>query len=43
MTSPSDRFVRQAELVPSTALASVSASVIGVGAIGRRWRCSWRE
>jgi hypothetical protein len=36
MTSPNDRFVRQAELVPGTALASVFASVIGVGAIGRQ-------
>ena len=36
MTSEENRFVRQAELVPTEALAPVAASVIGVGAIGRQ-------
>jgi molybdopterin/thiamine biosynthesis adenylyltransferase len=31
-----DRFVRQRELVPADRLAEVSATVIGVGAIGRQ-------
>lgn len=31
-----DRFVRQADLVPLGRLASVTASVIGVGAVGRQ-------
>lgn len=32
----SDRFVRQAELVPAARLESLRATVIGVGAIGRQ-------
>jgi molybdopterin-synthase adenylyltransferase len=31
-----DRFVRQADLVPASRLAEVTATVIGVGAIGRQ-------
>jgi molybdopterin-synthase adenylyltransferase len=36
MAIEKDRFVRQAELVPQEQLATVTASVIGVGAIGRQ-------
>jgi sulfur carrier protein ThiS adenylyltransferase len=36
MNSLGDRFVRQAELVPQEKLADLTASVIGVGAIGRQ-------
>jgi len=36
MTSKSNRFIRQADLVPQDHLASLSATVIGVGAIGRQ-------
>jgi sulfur carrier protein ThiS adenylyltransferase len=38
MSSPSlqDRFVRQQELVPAERLAPITATVIGVGAIGRQ-------
>jgi len=36
MTSEYDRFVRQQELVPRDRLATVKATVIGVGAIGRQ-------
>jgi molybdopterin-synthase adenylyltransferase len=36
ITTDSDRFVRQAELVPQERLAEVGATVIGVGAIGRQ-------
>jgi sulfur carrier protein ThiS adenylyltransferase len=32
----SDRFARQAELVPQDKLAALSATVIGVGAVGRQ-------
>ncbi len=32
----SDRFVRQADLVPAARLADLTATVIGVGAIGRQ-------
>src|SRR5262245_32334915 len=35
-TIDADRFERQAELVPPERLAQASASVIGVGAIGRQ-------
>ena len=31
-----DRFVRQRELVPSDRLADITATVIGIGAIGRQ-------
>ena len=31
-----DRFTRQRELVPAERLAAVTATVIGVGAIGRQ-------
>src|SRR3954471_5030256 len=36
MNSSGDRFVRQAELVPQEKLVGLTASVIGVGAIGRQ-------
>ena len=36
MTSSDDRFGRQAELVPREKLQALSATVIGVGAIGRQ-------
>ena len=36
MTSASDRFVRQQDLVPQRRLTSLTATVIGVGAIGRQ-------
>lgn len=36
ITTDSDRFVRQAELVPQESLAKMGATVIGVGAIGRQ-------
>jgi len=36
MNDEHDRFVRQQELVPRERLAEVSATVIGVGAIGRQ-------
>ena len=36
MTSETNRFIRQEELVPQDQLAGVSATVIGVGAIGRQ-------
>ena len=36
METPSDRFTRQHDLVPRDRLASVRATVIGVGAIGRQ-------
>jgi len=32
----SDRFIRQQELVPREAISDVTATVIGVGAIGRQ-------
>jgi len=35
-TTEADRFARQAELVPQDRLAEFSATVIGVGAIGRQ-------
>ena len=35
-TIDTDRFVRQAELVPQERLAEMGATVIGVGAIGRQ-------
>jgi len=35
-SSESDRFVRQAELVPAERLAQLQVTVIGVGAIGRQ-------
>src|ERR1700733_5624900 len=36
MTSMNDRFERQHDLVPMNRLAEVTATVIGVGAIGRQ-------
>ncbi len=36
MEAPSDRYARQRDLVPRERLASVTAAVIGVGAIGRQ-------
>lgn len=36
MSSTLDRFVRQAELVPREKLQTLSATVIGVGAVGRQ-------
>jgi len=33
--SPSDRFSRQADLVPQAKLNDLTATVIGVGAVGR--------
>jgi hypothetical protein len=33
---PEDRFIRQREIVPAEKLAGVTATVIGVGAIGRQ-------
>ena len=36
MATTSDRFVRQEDLIPRDRLASVQATVIGVGAIGRQ-------
>jgi len=36
METLSDRYTRQQELVPRERLASVTASIIGVGAIGRQ-------
>lgn len=36
METASDRFVRQQDLIPQDRLASVRATVIGVGAIGRQ-------
>ena len=36
MTSTSDRYQRQEDLVPRDCLASLTAAVIGVGAIGRQ-------
>jgi len=36
MISETDRFSRQAELVPSERLKSIRATVVGVGAIGRQ-------
>lgn len=36
MTKDTNRFVRQADLVPSDRLVNFKASVIGVGAIGRQ-------
>jgi molybdopterin-synthase adenylyltransferase len=36
MTTEYDRFARQAELVPIDAIKVITASVIGVGAIGRQ-------
>jgi hypothetical protein len=36
MTSPSNRFSRQDDLVPQVALAGLKATVIGVGAVGRQ-------
>ena len=36
MSIEQDRFVRQAELVPADKLGEVTATVIGVGAIGRQ-------
>ncbi len=36
------RFERQQDLVPQDRLAALTATVIGVGAIGRAsWPCSW--
>jgi len=35
-SSEHDRFVRQKELVPQDRLATIKATVIGVGAIGRQ-------
>ena len=37
------RFARQQELVPAEKLAATSATVIGVGAIGRQVACNWRR
>ena len=34
--SPSDRFSRQADLVPLAKLSGLTATVIGVGAVGRQ-------
>jgi hypothetical protein len=34
--SPSDRFSRQADLVPQAKLSGLTATVIGVGAVGRQ-------
>ncbi len=36
MPSRSDRYARQAEIIPSTTLSGITASIIGVGAIGRQ-------
>ena len=36
MTTVTSRFTKQADLVPETKLASITATVIGVGAIGRQ-------
>jgi sulfur carrier protein ThiS adenylyltransferase len=36
MSDSSDRFARQAELVPRTKLAQLTVTVVGVGAIGRQ-------
>src|SRR3954462_12395803 len=36
MNKSGDRFTRQADLVPQEKLAGLTASVIGVGAIGRQ-------
>ena len=35
-SNPSDRFSRQADLVPQEKLADLTATVIGVGAVGRQ-------
>ncbi len=35
-STPSDRFSRQADLVPQEKLADLTATVIGVGAVGRQ-------
>lgn len=35
-TTPSDRFARQADLVPRERLENLTATVIGVGAVGRQ-------
>ena len=36
MTSSEDRYLRQRDLVPAEKLARVTATVVGVGAIGRQ-------
>jgi tRNA A37 threonylcarbamoyladenosine dehydratase len=36
MTTVTSRFTKQADLVPQDRLASIMATVIGVGAIGRQ-------
>lgn len=36
MTAPSERFSRQAELVPRERLEGLSVTIVGVGAIGRQ-------
>ena len=36
MTTANSRFTKQADLVPESKLASITATVIGVGAIGRQ-------
>jgi tRNA A37 threonylcarbamoyladenosine dehydratase len=43
--SPSDRFARQAELVPQEKLEELKVMVIGVGAVGRQvaLRGDWRS
>ena len=35
MTSPGDRFLRQADLIPRARLEPITVTVVGVGAIGR--------
>ncbi|MFO1045220.1 MAG: hypothetical protein U0941_25875 [Planctomycetaceae bacterium] len=37
----SDRFARQQDLVPADRLQALTATVIGVGAIGRQVARSW--
>ena len=43
MTSETNRFIRQEDLVPQDLLSNLSATVIGVGAIGRQVRSNWRR